>query len=91
MKTQTIYLDTIIGQSKIKAPVPWEFDKTSTIVWATLLDHTRKRVREHISTVRAEHVLSGQIAVLANVLSNALGKAPPYWIKCAIEIVSEGG
>lgn len=84
--TQTIMIETIIGPRPILAPATWEFDKTATVAWAKLLELTRESRMPHKS-LRDRKVLEGQIYILAIVLANALGMAPPYWSGFAFAII----
>jgi hypothetical protein len=88
MELQTLTLDTIVGLRAIKAPARWVFDKTATIAWSALLQLQRDHRQPH-KTLRDKRVLEGQIYVVANILSNAIGMAPPYWSGAAYDIVTE--
>lgn len=85
MATQVLVYDTIVGECLLTAPDGWLFDKGMTIVWARLIEWTR-RGYEPFKTQRDRHVWEGQVYLLALILSK-MGMAPPYWECAAFEIV----
>lgn len=84
--TQLLTLDTLSGTKRIKAPDRWWFDKTATIAWAKLLDLMKE---PQAKTKREEYAKDRQIYILALVLANSLGMAPPYWTEAARKLCRE--
>jgi hypothetical protein len=78
-------LQTIVGPKAVPAPEKWKFDKTTTIVWAKLLELARDYIGP-FQRQRDKYVAEGQIDVLANVLANSLGMADYYWRRQALDI-----
>lgn len=88
LETQKITMKTIAGPKKFTVPAGWTFDETAKRCWYWLVTRTRERWQSKHKRKRDEYELDAQIQVLAIVLSNALGMAPPYWQNAAKELMN---
>lgn len=75
---RTITIDTIAGRKQILAPAGWQYDKTARIAWTWMLN-TVADMTPPPKLVREQHVLDGELHVLAIVMANSLGMAAHYW------------
>lgn len=86
---QELVIDTVSGPRKLLAPAGWEFGKTETKVWSRLLWATveHREVSENPRS-RKKDVAAAQVRAeaFAQVLADAVGMAPFYWLRAAREI-----
>lgn len=83
-RTQILTLPPLAADRQLPAPGGWKFDATAVLVWSALLQHVRES--RDLRTMRLKRdlfVCESRIYLLANLLSNALGMAPPYWTSAA--------
>jgi len=75
---QVILVESPMGPRPLHAPARWIFDRTARHLWSRLHFAVSERAKPQ-KRKRDEHVLDGQIEVMAIVLGNSLGMSGWYW------------
>ena len=75
-----VEIDSIMGPRRLPAPQMTLPDKTSIHCWSRLLAASRRLGAGGYKTKRAEADDRVQVGILALVLANAVGMAPPFWV-----------
>lgn len=76
----TITLNTLVGPRLYPAPGMDLPDGTAKLVWVRLLGTCRRLGEDRYRLKRDRAADEACSAVLATILANAVGMAPPYWI-----------